>query len=70
MAGEIVKWTDVFGNQNVFMSGNGDDVFHSIPEHKDEEGTFHVVILSKKAMIEFLEQCGYTITKAEEKQKC
>lgn len=34
----------------------GDDVFLVVPDEKDEDGNYPVRILSKKAMIEFVNQ--------------
>lgn len=47
-----VKWTDRFGEDHLFMEGQGDDIFHVIPNKRDEEGNSHIEILSKQAIIE------------------
>lgn len=47
-----VKWTDVFGYENYLIKGRQGDVFHVIPECRDEEGESYVKILSSKAIIE------------------
>ncbi|OME55137.1 hypothetical protein [Paenibacillus odorifer] len=47
-----IKWKDRFGEDHVFMVGQGDDVFHVIPNKRDEEDNSHVEILSKQALIE------------------
>ena len=47
-----VKWVDVFGYENLLIVGRNGDVFHVIPECKDEEGDSYVRILSKQAIIE------------------
>jgi hypothetical protein len=49
---EIVKWVDFYGEEHVLMEGKNDDIFHSIPNRKDEEGNSFVQMLSKKAIIE------------------
>lgn len=51
---KMVKWRDFFGQEHVLMEGKNDDVFHATPDQKDEEGNSHVEILSKKALIEFV----------------
>jgi len=50
--GDKIKWIDVFGYENYFMEGRDGDVFHLIPEMKDEEGDSCVRILSSQAIIE------------------
>lgn len=50
--GDKIKWMDVFGYENFFMQGRDGDVFHLIPEIKDEEGDSYVRILSSQAIIE------------------
>lgn len=52
----MVKWNNFFGEENVLMEGKGDDVFHVIPDRKDEEGNSTTVILSKKSILEFAKQ--------------
>lgn len=51
-----VKWVDIFGQENLLIDGKGDDVFHVIPTRYDDEGNSYTRILSKKAMIEFVEK--------------
>lgn len=51
---EMVKWKDVLGRGHLLMEGKGDDVFHVIPDQRDEEGNSFTQILSKKAMLEFI----------------
>ena len=58
----LVKWRDFFGQEHILMEGKNDDVFHVIPDKKDDEGNSYTKILSKKAMIEFVEM----LKKAEE----
>ncbi|MWV44800.1 hypothetical protein GRF59_14360 [Paenibacillus sp. HJL G12] len=50
--GNKIKWIDVFGYENFFMEGRDGDVFHLIPELKDEEGDSYVRILSSQAIVE------------------
>lgn len=52
----VVKWIDKFGQENLLIEGQGDDVFLVVPDEKDEDGNYPVRILSKKAMIEFVNQ--------------
>lgn len=49
---EMVKWKDIFGEEHLFMEGKGDDVFHVIPNKRDEEENSFTEILSKRALIE------------------
>lgn len=51
-----VKWTDKLGHENLLIEGQGDDVFLVVSDEKDEDGNYPVRILSKKAMIEFVNQ--------------
>ncbi|KYC94386.1 hypothetical protein MXL46_08310 [Heyndrickxia sporothermodurans] len=53
---QVVKWHDFFGEENVFICGKGDDVFHVIPNQRDEEGNSYARVLSKSAMIKFVEK--------------
>lgn len=49
---EIVKWIDRFGTEHALIEGENDDIFHTIPEEKDEEGCPFVRIISKQALLE------------------
>lgn len=53
-----VKWIVFFCEEHLFMEGKGDDVFHVIPNRRYEDGNSHAQILSKKAMVEFVEKLG------------
>jgi hypothetical protein len=53
---EPVRWTNFFGEENLLIEGKGDDVFHVIPTRYDEEGNSYTKILSKAALIEFVEK--------------
>jgi hypothetical protein len=50
---EPIRWIDRFGMEHLLINGKGDDVFHIIPEKRDEDGNSFTEILSKKALIEF-----------------
>jgi hypothetical protein len=53
---EPIRWVDRFGKEHLLINGKGDDVFHVIPEQRNDEGESFVEILSKKALIEFVKQ--------------
>lgn len=53
---EPIRWVDRFGAEHLLINGKGDDVFHVIPDQRDEEGNSFTEILSKKALIEFVKQ--------------
>ena len=53
---EPIRWVDRFGAEHLLINGKGDDVFHIIPEQRNDEGESFVEILSKKALIEFAKQ--------------
>lgn len=53
---EPVKWRDFYGDEHFLMEGRGDDVFHVMPNRKDEDGNCFTEILSKKAIVEFAKQ--------------
>ena len=53
---EPIRWVDRFGMEHLLIDGKGDDVFHIIPEQRNEEGESFVEILSKKALMEFAKQ--------------
>jgi hypothetical protein len=53
---EPIRWVDRFGMEHLLIDGKGDDVFHIIPEQRNEEGESFVEILSKKALMEFSKQ--------------
>lgn len=53
-----VKWTDKFGEVHMLVAGQNDDVFHVIPNRRDDEGNSYVQILSKKAIIQMAEKLG------------
>jgi hypothetical protein len=48
----IVKWIDYFEEDHLFVAGEKDDVFHIIPNKRDDEGNSYVQILSKQAIID------------------
>lgn len=52
----IVKWKSFLEEEYMFYEGKGDHVFFVIPERRDEGGNSHVEILSKKAIIKFVNQ--------------
>jgi hypothetical protein len=53
---EPIRWVDFFGKEHLLINGKGDDVFHIIPEQRNDEGESFVEILSKKALLEFAKQ--------------
>jgi hypothetical protein len=53
---EPIRWVDFFGTEHLLINGKGDDVFHVIPEQRNDEGESFVEILSKKALLEFAKQ--------------
>jgi hypothetical protein len=52
----IIRWVDFFGTEHLLINGKWDDVFHIIPEKRNDEGESFVEILSKKALLEFAKQ--------------
>jgi hypothetical protein len=53
---EPIRWIDRFGAELLLINGKGDDVFHVIPDQRNDKGESFVEILSKKALIEFVKQ--------------
>jgi len=51
----MIKWVDFFGNENILMESSKGDVFHVIPNLRDEEGNSKVSILSRQAIIDMAE---------------
>lgn len=57
---EPIRWTNIFGEENLLIEGESDNVFHVIPKRVDENGNSYTAILSKKAIIEFTEKIAET----------
>lgn len=47
----LVKWEDFFGNEHLLIEGQEDDVFHIVPQRRDDEGNSYTEILSKAAIM-------------------